>query len=68
MDQDFSAQKDRPHGPKIGNQKIRKKIKKVLDRIGKPCYPMEVAAHEMARRSKGTLITEQRNTSRLENS
>ena len=49
------------------NFKGNQKVKIVLDRIKNIWYPIKVAARE-TKAPKRTLITEQRNTSRLENS
>ena len=49
------------------NFKGNQKVKIVLDRIKNIWYPIKVAARE-TKTPKRTLITEQRNTSRLENS
>ena len=49
------------------NSKGNQKVKIILDRIKNVWYPIKVAAQEQKAPMR-TLITEQRNTSRLENS
>ena len=59
----FSRLKRRWQNNLKGNQKV----KIILDRIKNVWYPIKVAAQEQKAPMR-TLITEQRNTSRLENS